>query len=90
MHYRFEITEEQYAKVQTWLKDEVYPIVVARQRGHNQNPSDFARECWEAGVPYSGAIAQGASYEFTPNSIGMHVQARYEEFTLDLTNYEDW
>lgn len=88
---RFEISQEEQAKIDEWLRTVIYPPIVEQQR---QNP-DIAK--WlvtdEDGVtyPYGGAIGGGLTYEFTPTSIGMIIKVRWHDGQeLDLTDYESW
>lgn len=91
---KFEITDEQHARAMKWIKEEVYPKIVAQQRETFKNPTQFHFDCWDAGYPYEGAIGGGITYEFTPTSIGVVERVKYsthnEEFSLDLTDYKSW
>lgn len=90
----FEIDTEQKAKAEKWLFEEIYPQIVAEQKKSIINPTQFHLMCWEDGYPYEGAIGGGLSFLFTPNSIGLTVQAVYstrdKTYKLDLTDYDQW
>ena len=93
--YRFELTNEEIDRVETWLKTEVYPKEVAWQQDTITDPNYEMAFCWEEGVPYEGAIGGGLTYEFTHTSLGVITVARYKsgrhtEYRLDLTDYASW
>lgn len=91
MGLQFNISSEEQIKIQAWLKDEVYPLEVARQRGHNKNPSPLEIDCWEQGFPYQGAIGGGVTYCFTPTSLGEVTIVKYgSDYELNLTDYGSW
>ena len=88
---KFEISKEDQERISTWLKDEVYPIEIARQRGYNRNPSAIQLDCWEQGHPYEGAIGGGVEYCFTPTSLGLVTIVKYgADHELNLTDYDSW
>lgn len=91
---KFEITDEQYARAMKWVKEEIYPKIIARQRETFTEPTQFHIDCWDAGYPYEGAIGGGITYEFTPTSLGIIERVKYttynEVYELDLTDYKMW
>ena len=91
---KFEITPEEQEKITTWLHDEVYPIIIEKQKANSTGNNPFMDMCHEDGYPYEGAIGGGLTYEFTPNSIGLTTMVKYSNggdiFELNLTCYEDW
>lgn len=95
----FTITAEQEARVEKWLREEVYPIWIEYQKLTTDFPTEMHHYCWGIGYPYEGAIGGGLSYEFTPTSIGTIEAATYphfaagtpgNKFRLDLTDYDLW
>lgn len=95
---KFELTAEQTDRLDIWLKEEVYPTVIERQKklaeesGKSANPIE--KYDWASGYPYEGAIGGGLTYHFTPTSIGVVQKVTYEnglsKFELDLSDYESW
>ena len=87
---QFTITSEDDQKINKWLKEVVYPPIVAQQR---KNP-DVAHLLFELDdgtvVPYEGAIGGGLTFMFTPTSLGIITQVKYKDQTLDLTDYDMW
>lgn len=91
MERQFTVSAEDQLKVEEWLKNDVYPLEIARQRGHNKNPSRIEIDCWEQGYPYEGAIGGGLTYCFTNTSIGQVCKVKYgSDYELDLTDYGNW
>lgn len=87
----FEISDEQNARVNTWLLEIVYPAVIEDQRKVPAYcANDFAKSCWEMGFPYEGAIGGGVTYSFTPTSLGTVTKVTSWGHELDLTEYGDW
>lgn len=90
------VTANEQARIDKWLKEEVYPPLVAKQKAayaeKGNSPSVIEQQDWEAGYPYGGAIGGGLTYEFTPTSIGLIFKVRYSghEEPLDLTDYASW
>jgi hypothetical protein len=87
---KFEVTDEESARIDEWLKTEVYPAVIAKQRETFIDPGVFITSCWDDGYPYEGASGGGLTYSFTPTSIGVVTNVRYGEHTLDVTDYGMW
>jgi hypothetical protein len=90
---KFSITDEQQAKVEKWLREEVYPAVIADQKARTpvDDPAyEISKYCWDQGHPYGGAIGGGVSYVFTPTSIGVvvHAQEDYTSKSIDITDYD--
>ena len=86
---KFKTTYEQTEKIQTWLKDVVYPEYIGRQKVlHSNDP--LYEDCWESGYPYMGTIGGGLTYCFTPTSLGVIFKAKFLDFELDLTDYDSW
>lgn len=86
----FEISREENDRVNAWLRDEVYPAMIAKQRENNPDPDPMVQQCWEDGYPYEGAIGGGLTWEFTNTSIGQIIKVRYADMKLDLTDYGAW
>lgn len=102
METTFTVSPQDEKKITTWLHEVVYPEIVAKQRQDKNIPSHLMFTS-NAGVtyPYEGAIGGGLTYEFTPNSIGLHVCVTYPKYgklkkdedkyyKLDLTDYDSW
>ena len=88
---KFELDKAQMAQIDAWLKDTVYPAVIAKQKkSRDLRRNANAADCWEMGYPYSGAIGGGLTYEFSNTSIGQVQAARYGDFRIDLTDYSLW
>lgn len=88
---RFELTPKEVQKVNDWLASTVYPAIIEKQKESAElQKMHFARDAWEHGYPYEGAIGGGVTYEFTPTSIGVVMKVKYAEFELDLTDYATW
>lgn len=94
MKMKFELSNVEKAKVDAWLKETVYPEVIAWQKKNVKNPDFIYKMCWNDGYPYEGAIGGGVTYEFTPTSIGNIINVRYktfeQEFKLDVTDYDSF
>ena len=89
--HKFELNEQQKARVTAWLKDEVYPDVIAKQKESGTlNGNPIAEDCWKNGFPYGGAIGGGVTYMFTPTSIGVVEKVESYGKELDLTEYDLW
>lgn len=87
----FEISDEDNARVNTWLMEVVYPAEIAKQQAVPENHDrEIFRACWEAGYPYTGAIGGGITYSFSPTSIGMVTKVSAFGQELDLTDYGSW
>lgn len=90
----FYLTDEQKQRVQDWLKEEVYPVIIKEQKARAieyGTVTSIHEHCWKEGYPYEGAIGGGLTYEFTPTSIGIIEKVRYtDRFELDLTDYGSW
>lgn len=87
----FQLTAEQNQKVNEWLRDVIYPPIVAKQK---EDPF-FSTMIFtgEDGVeyPYTGAIGGGLTYQFSPTSLGMVTKVIwYTGETLDVTDYDEW
>ena len=85
----FIIDWEQQERIQAWLKSEVYPDVIAKQKAE-PNPSPVAQACWNEGYPYGGACGGGITYQFSPTGIGVVTHVIAYDKRLDLTDYESW
>lgn len=86
---KFEITPEQQARINEWLKNEVFPPIVERQRGtysEQFHVTDSNGITW----PYEGAIGGGLTYSFTPTGLGIIFVVKYGEERLDLTDADNW
>lgn len=88
---KFELDADQIAKYKAWVSEQ-NKIAIAKQKAEKHNPNIIYKECWEAGYPYYGAIGGADEFIFTPNSIGVAVEARntYTGDKIDLTDYESW
>jgi hypothetical protein len=86
----FELTQEDRLKVANWLRDDVYPKVIEKQKATIERPSPIEQFCWEEGYPYEGACGGGLTYCFTPTSLGTVTVVKYAEYELNLTDYGSW
>lgn len=91
----FILEHEDMKKIDEWLKTTVYPDVIAKQKLVPEYAAlAIARDSWEQGYPYGGAIGGGLSYHFTPTSIGLITKITYgsgeHQHELDLTDYDSW
>lgn len=88
---KFELSVEQQAQVDAWLRETVYPEVIAKQREEFKVHTPFMEYSWDAGFPYEGASGGGLTYEFTPTGLGTVVRVTYtKDYTLDISEYDLW
>jgi hypothetical protein len=85
----FALDKEQNEKLDKWLKTEVFPFYVARQREAGMEMHIMQLEDGTE-IPYGGAIGGGLTYEFSPTGLGLVVKVTYRDFTIDLTDYDMW
>ena len=85
----FEVNDKTMNKINRWLIDTVYPEVIKQQK-ESIAADAFIQSCWDANLPYSGAIGGGLTYSFTPTSIGVIVKVSYLDYELDVTDYDEW
>lgn len=93
------VTKGMQRAVDKWLAETVYPQIIAKQKADleggklNVPITPMHIECWDAGVPYGGAIGGGLSYCFAQTSIGDMVRAEYktfdQHFKLDLIEHSE-
>jgi hypothetical protein len=91
---KFDLSTQDHARIQEWLKTKVYPEVIANQRASAQakgaSPNPIREAQWDAGLPYAGAIGGGLTYSFTPTTLGLVTKVRYgDDYELDITDYSD-
>lgn len=91
---RFEISPEDSDRIDTWLREEVFPPIVAEQK-NDPSIAHFIVKIGNTEYPYDGAIGGGLTYRFTPTSLGIAYSVTYAERskwekTLDLTDYASW
>lgn len=88
----FELDKEQSEKLDKWLKTEIYPPIVARQKASGMG--DYIMTDDEGNeYPYEGAAGGGLTFMFTPTSIGLITRVMYAgdpERTIDLSDYDMW
>lgn len=90
----FSLDREQALKVDAWLKNEIYPQVIARQEQHPELKDKIFTD--ERGVrhPYLGAIGGGITYQFTPTSLGTVTKVIWDDGVLkeelDVSDYDMW
>lgn len=91
---KFQITEDQYKKIDEWLKNTIYPEAIRIQKKKVKQPGPEYRISWEGGYPYEGAVGGGLQYVFIPTSIGTISKVVYKTYDmnveLDLTDYENF
>ena len=96
-YYAFGLTDEQEAKLNTWL-DEQSKLACEMQKDDAATDPDsifnqaFTRDMIEQGHPYYGAIGGALTFEFTPTSIGCAVKVKhgYTKNEIDLSDYDSW
>jgi hypothetical protein len=87
----YTVSDEEYARAQKWLKEEVYPEIIAKQKLDPNYPS------WKMWMgkngeeyPYSGACGGAVTMSFTQTSIGLIIKVTAYGKTLDLTDYDSF
>jgi len=88
---KFEVTEEEQAKIDKWLDEVVYPPIIEEQlKDPDKCAQLFADENGKIKYPYFGAIGGDLTYKFTPTGLGtiLVVQSCGQE--LNLTDYASW
>jgi len=86
----FQVTPEEYAKIDKWLRETVYPAILADQKKDPQMAAMHFEDEEGYTYPYFGAIGGDLSFTFTPTSIGTVFKVESCGHTLDLTDYENW
>ena len=86
----FSLTKEDYAKIDKWLTEVVYPPIVAEQKKDPEIAGLLFKSSNGVEYPYEGAIGGGLTYHFTPTSLGTIVKVTYRDQELDLTDWENW
>lgn len=93
----FTVYPEEQAKIAAWLKDTVYPAIIAKQKAAFEaslNAVDLvtAQACWDAGQPWEGCSGGGLTYMFIPTTIGQVTKVKYHGFdeVFDATDYDCW
>lgn len=86
----FSLTKEDYAKIDKWLTEVVYPPIVAEQKKNPEMVGLLFKNSNGVEYPYEGAIGGGLTYHFTPTSLGTIVKVTYRDQELDLTDWENW
>lgn len=91
VYANFSISLSEGKRIREWLRDEVYPDVIAKQK------LDPNYEMWKYYMgkngeeyPYAGAIGGGVTYSFTPTSIGVIVKVKAYDKEYDVTDYENF
>jgi hypothetical protein len=88
---QFTLSEDDVLKVHSWLKNDVYPEVILKQKKSGKfDDNPIARDFWAFGVPYSGAIGGGPTYSFTTTSLGVILKVSCHGFEKDFTDYDNW
>lgn len=81
MAHKFELTDDEVAKVKTW--ELVQDAEWVRQKR--------LKDPLGGSEAYYGAIGGSLTYSFTPTSIGMIVKVKHPLGTeLDLSDYDSW
>lgn len=85
----FTLSEEEYARAQKWLKEEVYPDVIEEQK-KDPRYSEWKYYMGENGeeYPYSGSIGCAETYMFTQTSVGLIIKVRAHGREYDITDYD--
>lgn len=88
---KFEITEEEQAKIDKWLEEVVYPpIIEAQLKDPRHAAMLFADDNGKIKYPYFGAIGGDLTYKFTPTSLGTVLVVESCGQELNLTDYGSW
>lgn len=87
---KFEVSSDNFDRIQKWLREEVYPLMIAKQKEDIKEPTEYMKNCWDHGVPWEGASRGGLDYIFSPTSLGVVFRAKYGKYVLDLTDYGEW
>ena len=87
----FQLSDRQEKQLNEWLDTVIYPAFIEKQR-QEMDPAEFYDLTMNGSYPYLGAIGGGVEFSFTPNSIGVGVEARFIPTgeTIDLTEYDLW
>lgn len=89
----FLVPKEDQKRIDKWLNEEVYPAIIKRQKEYYKDkplPNYFVQSRWDAGLPWTGAIATNPTYSFTDTSMGTILKVSFMEFEKDFTEYGDW
>lgn len=86
--YTFKLSENQNKQLADWLT-ECNKEHIEEQR-KTMSKRDFAILTENGKYPYTGAIGGGATYCFTPTSMGVIVVVKYFDKEIDLTEYDMW
>lgn len=79
------------ARIYEWKMKEVYPAIILEQKASKSlRENRAARDSWELGYPYGGAIGGDTTYSFTPTSLGVVTKITCYGKELDLTEYGLW
>lgn len=90
----FQLLDSEYQKIVEWELEQ-NQIAIAQQK-ERILPDDLAyetaKDCWDLGFPYAGAIGGGLTYKFFPTSLGtiVTVEHGFTKDTLDATDYSVW
>jgi hypothetical protein len=86
--FSFDVTEEQYTKLQEWLAEVNKEAMEIQKKTYPKAEFPYTY-CWERGEPYYGAIGGGLTYRFLPTSIGdcLHVKESITGKEIDLTDF---
>jgi hypothetical protein len=88
----FYLSDKQEILLRDWLRIQ-YDRVIEEQK-HTIKPDNIsyliAKESWDLGYPYEGAIGGGLTYSFTPTSIGDICIVSYAGNEIDITEYDNW
>lgn len=87
----FAISNTDVTKINKWLKEEIYPPIVERQKLDPDIAPFLIADDDGTIYPYSGAVGGDITYSFTPTSLGTIFTVTHSSGAkLDLTTYEDW
>ena len=91
---QFRLLDSEYQKIVDW-EVEQNRIAVEDQKKRilpGDMAYDTAKDCWDLGFPYAGAIGGGLTYSFTPTAIGVTivVEHAFTKAKLDATDYSVW
>jgi hypothetical protein len=90
----FELDRPESLKLDSWLRNEIFPKVVERQMQCPELACMIVEDEGGHKIPYLGAIGGAITYSFTPTSLGTVIKVTWDDGvineTLDLTNYDYW
>jgi len=94
---QFQLDEKQQQRLNQWIEaQDLKAIEQQKEELKTMSKDNVLYENYlishKTGHPYTGAIAGGLTYSFSPTGLGTVIKVKYaltnEE--IDLTNYNEW